>query len=563
MSHKHGQGHFFSVRRAGILVLVCLLAVATALSGCGTGTTSSPTGANSSPESTPGGTQSASDARYTPDPNKPAYQLDPKEETTLSWYVNADWWNTDYGNDPVTRTIKEKLKLNIEFTTGDDTKLNSLFGSGQLPDIITIFDSRSATATKAASWALPLNDLADKYDPYFYKVAAADTLGWFQLENGKTYGYPSYSNSKEDYEAGWLKPTDFFVVREDIYKAIGEPSMSTEEEFLAALGKIKTQYPDVLPLGMRSFGGSTGSMGNKFQDFLGVPIANQDNTYYDRNLDTEYLRWVKIFNKAYRAGYISDDTFADDNTAFEEKVSSGRYAAMYISGAPQLSSALQKNITADPTHKYIAIDGPKSSEGHAPALSQSGISGWTITYISKNCRDTQKAIQLFTYLISDEGQCLFTYGVQGETYDIDKDGKYYILPDVLKERETNPDNFKKVYRLGEFCLFGHDSFVIEHGQDSGNEATRQMVEWGAGKVEPQFLLENINPADGTAEARNLTNINAQWATTLATLLRASDDTTFDKALEDYKTFLKNTGWDAIVKVYNEKMKSNAEKLGLN
>jgi len=566
MNMNMSQKNIHIVRFSKIIAitLACVMIIVPLVS-CGK-SSSHQTNSNQQTDSTQSSqkTETTSDLRYTPDPNKPAYLLDPKEDTTLTWYVNADWWNTDYGNDPVTRTLKEKLKLNIEFSTGDDTKLNSLFSSGDLPDLVTIFNTQSAIAKKASTWALPLNDLADKYDPYFYKVADRQTLSWHQLEDGKTYGYPSYSNTVSDYEEGWLQPTDFFVIREDIYKAIGEPSMSTEEEFLNALRKIKEQFPDVLPLGMRSFaGGSTGSMGNKFQDFLGVPISNEDGTYYDRNLDPEYLRWIRIFNKAYREGLISDDTFADDNTAFEEKVASGRYATMFISGTPQLSGALQKNIAADPARKYIAIDGPKSSLGNEPTLSQSGISGWTITFISKNCTDPAKAIQLFTYLISDEGQCLYYYGVQGETFDIDENGKYYILPELIEERNNNPDNYKKVYRLGEFCLFGHDRFAAIHGQDTTNDATRQMVEWGKGKVKPQFLLENINPAEGTTEARNLSNISAQWATTLVTLLRAPDDATFDQALEDYKTFLKNNGWDDIVKVFNENMKANAEKLNLN
>ena len=56
-------------------------------------------------------------------------------------------------------------------------------------------------------------------------------------------------------------------------------------------------------------------------------------------------------------------------------------------------------------------------------------------------------MQLFTYLIGDEGQILYYYGVEGETFEMDGDGRYSILPEVLKERDTNPDNFKKVYRL--------------------------------------------------------------------------------------------------------------------
>ena len=131
--------------------------------------------------------------RYTLDENTPAWQLDKKENTELTWYVNADWWNTDWGNDVVTRKIKEDLKLDVKFITGDDTKLNTFFAGGEMPDIITILDASSSAANSAAKWALPLNELAEKYDPYFFEVAAPDTLNWFRLDDGNTYGYPDYS----------------------------------------------------------------------------------------------------------------------------------------------------------------------------------------------------------------------------------------------------------------------------------------------------------------------------------------------------------------------------------
>ena len=42
--------------------------------------------------------------RYNLDKNTPAWQLDNKEEVTeLTWYVNADWWNDEWGNDVVTK----------------------------------------------------------------------------------------------------------------------------------------------------------------------------------------------------------------------------------------------------------------------------------------------------------------------------------------------------------------------------------------------------------------------------------------------------------------------------
>jgi putative aldouronate transport system substrate-binding protein len=503
-------------------------------------------------------------SRYTVDENTPAWKLDTKENTELSWYVNADWWNTDYGNDTVTKKIKEDLKLDVKFLTGDDTKLNTYFAGGELPDIITIFGGNSQAAQKAATWALPLNELADQYDPYFYKVAQSQTLDWYKLEDGNTYGYPSFSNTQEHYDSGSIPGADAFIIRQDIYEAIGKPSMATPEEFLAAMDKIKKQFPDVVPFGFRGFSaaGDTGSLGGSFQNHIGVPITTEDNKWYNRNLDEDYLTWIKTFNEAHKKGYISDDNFSDDNTAFEEKVASGKYASIMASGAPQLSSTLQKNIANNPAQKYIAVDGPKSTVGNEPALNQTGISGWSVTYISKKAKDPQKAIQLFTYLLSEEGQYLTTYGVEGETFEFNAEGKAVLLPEAAELKNSNPEEYKKKYRLGEFWFFGHDTFAVEHGDNQPSEAIGQIQEWANGKLKPQFLLENTDPDQGSAEARSLTNVNTTWATTLASLLRAKNEKEFDKLLGDYEKFLDDNNFDAIVEVRNEKIAENAEKLGL-
>lgn len=87
--------------------------------------------------------------RYTLDADTPAWKLDTKEDTTLTWYVNAEWWNTEWGNDVVTKQIQKDMNVNIDFVVGDDTKLNTFFAGGDMPDIITIFDASSSVAQKA------------------------------------------------------------------------------------------------------------------------------------------------------------------------------------------------------------------------------------------------------------------------------------------------------------------------------------------------------------------------------------------------------------------------------
>ena len=488
-------------------ILATATAAATLLSGCG-----GDGGSGTKGGSAKGGLPELTADRYELDATKPAWQLDKKTETTeLTWYVNADWWNTDWGNDTVTKKIKEDLNLDVQFITGDDTKLNTFFAGGKKPDIITIFDANSSVAQSAANWAWSLNDLADKYDPYFYEVASKDSFNWFKLSDGKTYGYPDYSNGQDVYDSGLLKATTAFAIRKDVYEALGKPVMGTPEQFISVLKEIKEKYPDL------------------------------------------------TLSQAYREGLISDDNFSDDGTAHEDKVKTGKYACLFIGGTPQRSGPLQVWRSANPDAEYIAIDGPQSTVGNAPTLSQAGLSGWMVNYISKDCSDPIKAMETFTYLISDYGGLLCKYGVEGETYTINSDGLYELTPEVKEMKDNDNDKFKHVYRLSEFIVFGNDKYDAYSADVT--ESTVQMQEWGAGKLKPQFVIENISPDQGSAEARALSAINTNWNTTLTSLIRSADDAAFDAVLAEHVAFRESNNWDGIVKIYNEKMSANREKLG--
>jgi putative aldouronate transport system substrate-binding protein len=337
--------------------------------------------------------------------------------------------------------------------------------------------------------------------------------------------------------------------------------MKTQKEFLDVLNRIKTKYPDLIPLGFNAFGGGTGSLADPLQDFLGVPLVNADGTYYDRNLDSDYLSWIKTFNQAYKNGCISDDTFTDDGNAFQEKLSIGKYACILVDGTPQMSGFFTTFANSEPDAEYVAIDGPQSTVGNKPKLGQAGISGWMITYVSKKCRDPAKAIEVFTYLLSDYGQILCNYGIEGQTYTINADGKYELTPEMKELRVSDNDRFKKEIRIGEFIPFGHDRYKVL-SDDAFPDSIKQMQEWGKGKLYPHFILENTDPDAGTPEARASSAIFTNWATALVGLVRAKNDAQFNAIVDDYRNFLTDNGWDAIVKIRNEKIADNMQKLGM-
>ena len=70
------------------------------------------------------------------------------------------------------------------------------------------------------------------------KVVNQDTFKWYALEDGK-HMVTHYSNTKADYESGNIPVNDNFVIREDVYNALGKPDVSTPENFEKVMQQIK------------------------------------------------------------------------------------------------------------------------------------------------------------------------------------------------------------------------------------------------------------------------------------------------------------------------------------
>jgi putative aldouronate transport system substrate-binding protein len=488
---------------------------------------------------------------------EPAWKSD-NESGKLSWYVNADWWNTDYGNDVVTAQIKKDLKLDIEFQAGTDEVLNTKLASDEMPDLVTVFVG-SPLIDQASQWALPLNDLADQYDPYFYKVVDGQVMDWYAI-NGKTYGYPSFYNTQKDYDEGVLYGIESFLVRKDIYEAIGSPDLSTPEAVIAAAEKAHELYPEVISLGGNAFGTGTGSWGHIFQNLIGTPVM-ADGKYYDRYSDPEYQRWLNTFAKIYRKGLISDEVFSDDDNLVSEKISSGRYFMFPTGGLPQIQVYLQNWFSANPDKQYIAVDGPRDSKGTEPMLEQQGLNGWSVTYVTKQCSNPKKAIELYTYMISDYGRMLTTYGNEGEHYTLDDKGMAVVNEEVSKLKNDDPERYNKELRFDDVWMFMIDSFRVRHGYVEETEAVQQPFAWSTKYLKSRFEVDSIEPKAGTAQYRNLTNINTKLATTILSMVRSSSDEEFNQLWQEFLKYRDSKGWEDIVAIMNENIKKNMEKLG--
>jgi putative aldouronate transport system substrate-binding protein len=502
------------------------------------------------------------------DPNVPTWKQYAGQEAKFSWYINFSWFPHRWGQDMTSQYITEKTGVNIEYIVpagNEAEKMNTMIASDTLPDLITLgWYEPQYQQMIDAGLVYSLNELAEQYDPYFFEVADKQKLSWYATSDGNTYGYPNASYSPADFEKykGEQPSTRSFLVKKDMYEAIGSPDMTTPEGFINALKKAKEIFPTVngqplIPLAFNEFTDGENGAEAILQDILAIPYE-KDGKLYDRRTDPEYIKWLKVFRFANEEGLLAKDIFIDKRSQMEEKIAQGRYFAMMYQGKDMIAqnTSLYAN---DPNSVYIAVDGPKNSNGDNPTLSTGGISGWTVTMISKNCKDPARAIQFLSYMISEEGN---------------KDIK--LGPQQLWETVDGRDIIKPEY----FEIAGNDraKFDTEYGADDAHWMLMDnpmQVQWSVPTAEPLKQIEDwtlpytiydgayiITLSPGTEEFDNYTKVSMRWGSTLPKLLMAKSDEEFDNLLNEFIKYRNENGHNEIENILNEKFNINKQKLGM-
>lgn len=492
---------------------------------------------------------------------------------TFDWYINFNWFASKWGEgDIVSDYITEKTGVSINFMSppgNENEKLNTMIASGNLPDMLTLgWWEEGVNKMIEGDLVFPLNELADKYDPYFYNVADGTKLKWYTKEDGNVYGYPNSSSSPEDLEkyGDLITSNQTFLVRKDIYEAIGSPDMRTPEGFLAALQAAKEKFPEIngqpiIPLGLQEFSASgNASLEGYLQNFLAIPMEDEEGNLIDRSTHSEYVRWLKTFREANELGLLSKDIFIDKRAQMEEKISQGRYFAM-IYQRTDLASAQQVLYNNDPNSVYIAVDGPANTNLDAPALEGLGISGWTLTLISKDCKDPERAIQFLTYLISEEGQRDIYLGKEGEMWGM-VDGKETIKPEVLELANTDRAAYDKKYGgLSTYWMLQDNNMFLQWAPPA-SEPGAQLEEWTRGKV---FNYAPYTDTAAPAESEVAligADLTEEWGIVLPKLLQASSEEEFDELWNEYQQKRIDLGLDKVEAYRAERVKENKVKLGM-
>ncbi|MDO3410215.1 extracellular solute-binding protein [Saccharibacillus sp. CPCC 101409] len=505
------------------------------------------------------------------DPEQPGWKND-TSPITFDWYINFAWYTgTDWGKDLTSQYVTKKTGVGINFIVpagNEAEKMNTMMASGKLPDFVTIAWSDDAVKKMIeGKLVLPLNELSEQYDPYFLtNVADPAKVSWYTQEDGNFYGYPNASSSPADYEKYGENyvSNQTFVVRKDMYEALGKPDMSTPEGFLAALKAAKEKFPDVngqplIPIGLHEFTDNGNySLEGYLQNFLAIP-QQKDGKLYDRATDPEYVQWLKTFRQANQDGLLAKDIFIDKRAQMEEKIAQGRYFAMMYQRS-DFTNPQNALFAKDPNSVYIAVDGPANAAKDAPTLAGPVISGWTLTLISKDVKDKARAISFLDYLTSEEGQSDLYLGEKGVTYD-EVDGKPTFKPEVLELLNTDRPAFDTKYGASHKYWMMMDTNITDQWAPEAVEPFKQMADWTRGKTISVSEFDQINPTGNSKEGIANTKLGQLWGRTLPKLLLAGSDAEFDQIWTDYQKKRESSGLADVQAYQQTEYEKNLEKLG--
>ena len=422
-----------------LVALLLSLALVLSLGACG-GNGGSSTSSEASPSSTTeesGAAAESGDESQAETAETGEFQLPIVDEpTTLSYFVaddsNAAIMTTDWNDNEFYQEMERRTGVHLEFemvSSADyQTNFNLMIASGNLADMIYVGASYYAEGVDAAiddGYFLDLTDLVDEYMPNYERIRTSDVQ--YELlsttDSGRLGAVYELRQSKQ---GPWLG----LWIRQDWLDDLNLDTPVTFDDYHEVLTAFKNEKGATAPL-ILNFSGSDGEFGTMSGGLNVLNSWQLDETgkvNFGPYMDA-WKEYVTIMHQWYTEGLIDPDFMAtDERTADMAKVvtgASGLFAALYT--MPSVYEAASE----DPNMNLAPVNPPVKNEGDEIhiRLRDSYTSGNTA--ISADSENWEVALRWLDYLYTDEGALLANYGVEGDTFEFDENGKPVFTDKIL------------------------------------------------------------------------------------------------------------------------------------
>lgn len=375
-----------------------------------------------------------------------------KDPITFTMYSAEANPNDDGFESPIAQKIKELtgVMLEIEYEMDDASqRLGIMAASGDYPDLV--YAKGDLNVLKESGAILKLDDLIEEHGSNLKKMYG-DYLARLRWSTDDPHIY--YVGSYPVYEVS-LEPSNAFWLQHAVVKELEYPELKTLDDFENAIKEYYAKYPqieeqDTIPFTLLA--DDWRFLISVTNPAWAVTGASDDGEWYvdpetyevvrhlTREEEREYFRWL---NHMYNEGLLDPESFSQKTDQYEAKIASGRVLALADAGWSIDSSqtALRESGLEERMYGRYPIVLDEDTEcrvNQSPGYT----GGWGIS-ITTNCEDPERAIAFLDWMATEEAQILTHWGIEGEHWEYDGNGKRVFLPEIDEMRRTDTEFGKK------------------------------------------------------------------------------------------------------------------------
>lgn len=487
-------------------------------------------------------TATPSESQTAKEPEELTYPVDTDVE--LSFYLTQRGLlksaaYVDFNSVPFYKGLSEKTGIAIDWQTqaeGADPKAayNLLLQETELPNIIwSDYGASPAAASELyeAGLIYDLTEYLPTYAPDYWKwlnenessKAAATT------EDGKILAF--YLARESNFNITYQGP----MIRQDWLDECGLKAPVTLEDWENVLRTFKEKYNANFGvtgafIKQAGIGSGVGAFASLYAQYY-----VEDGQIKCANTQEEWKELLIMLNRWYEEGLLNADFATEDNNTIRAKALNNEVGIIY-NAMSQLTAYISDAEAQGTGAKWVGLAYPRTEAGAPTVNIQTDAQlinnsyGAVITTSSTE-EELIAAIKLLNYGYSEEGIKYWNFGVEGETYTLDKDGNYQFT-ELITGDERGIGEVLKDY-TGTYAG-GPAVQLADLVKAKNNAASVEAVNiWTENTVAEQYVRP---PYQRTIEEAELySDINTQITTYVAEM--ALKFVTGDESLDNFDKFV--------------------------
>lgn len=397
--------------------------------------------------------------------------LDPNDPYTFDLFADWNWLTFDTFEGGICQDyMREKTGITINLTKAtDEEQLDLMIASNTLPDLVVCSDTRKIQQLSNSDLCWPLQELIDKYVPQWQIPEVEKNINAYFSEDGQYYALKNEFNTAEEIKNASCLGFSIgqFLVRNDLYQAIGAPKVANKDEFISLMRLVREKYPDMQPLVFNpreytAFGSMTG--------FDIVRPTDENGNLVLPISDPTYREMLQVINELYRENFITKENFSytTNEQAYQGFLAGDVFMlASYSGNDEQMFTGKIRNVIPDAEVVLMPLlDNWKYT---LP------VSGWAALFIPKSCSDPERAIKMLYWAKQKEPSVALTYGYPGIDWEFDENGNIIALERFQKALAEGKKT--ATYRGMAFPLSADNFITVNNGfYASATDATKVIFD---------------------------------------------------------------------------------------